>query len=102
MRTLLGDVPEDDSPKGAEEKKKRTRRAGPTESSSSEDSEEEFKRVRTAVKTITLAPCATAQEVRSWKIGFYNKVCAASHRTKKRTMRFLGKIERVASVRELE
>ena len=54
---------------------------------------ERFQRVRTAVKTIDLGDYPTAGAFRQFVGGLYTKVCAASNRTRQRTMKYLKRIE---------
>ena len=72
------------------------------EDSSEESIGEEMERRRAVVKPIDLGRPPTGPEFQSWLAEFYMNGCAASNRSRKRTMRFLKVVEMAPTHETLE
>lgn len=70
--------------------------------STEEPTDEEFKRKRTAVKTLTLGAAPLIGGLREWVSTLKVKACRASNRSKRRTVKFLTVVEFASSVDMVE
>ena len=70
------------------------------ESSSSSDDDRRLR--RGSVKLIALDPVPAPHEFRAWVQAMYVKVCAASKRTKVRTLRWIKEVEIACAITSLE
>jgi hypothetical protein len=64
------------------------------EGESAESSGEEFRRKRTAVKTMTMAPLPTPQGYKQWVADLVAVCCSSSNRFRRRTVRYIQSAEK--------